>query len=117
MHQKTTPVRWTRRLALLPLALASLLIPAAAVAGSPPSAATQNAGVYLGKWNYDQPDPIVDPSASRQQNDVILNITLSVPFDERTTMTVSGGRFVRTSNIPNYEFTNNSFLMGVSWRF
>jgi len=56
MHQKTTPVRWTRRLALLPLALASLLIPAAAVAGSPPSAATQNAGVYLGKWNYDQPD-------------------------------------------------------------
>lgn len=68
-------------------------------------------------WNYDQPDPVVDPIVSRQQNDVILNITLSVPFDDRTTMTVSGGRFVRSSNIPNYDFTNNSFLMGVSWRF
>jgi Tetratricopeptide repeat len=68
-------------------------------------------------WNYDQPDPIIDPSASRQQSDVILNITLSVPFDERTTMVVSGGRFVRSSNIPNYDFVNNSFLMGVSWRF
>ena len=63
------------------------------------------------------PDPIVDPTLSRQQNDVILNITLSVPFDERTTMTVSGGRFVRSSNISNYDFVNNSFLMGVSWRF
>jgi hypothetical protein len=68
-------------------------------------------------WNYDQPDPVVDPSLSRQQNDVILNITLSVPFDERTNLIVSGGRFVRSSNIPNYDFTNNSFLMGVSWRF
>jgi hypothetical protein len=68
-------------------------------------------------WNYDQPDVIVDPILSRQQSDVILNITLSVPFDERTTMTVSGGRFVRSSNIPNYDFINNSFLMGVSWRF
>jgi tetratricopeptide (TPR) repeat protein len=68
-------------------------------------------------WGYDQADPIIDPGVVRQQNDTILNVTLSVPFDDRTTMTVSGGRFVRSSNIPNYEFTNNSFLMGVSWRF
>ena len=68
-------------------------------------------------WTYDQPDPVVDPSVTRQQNDTILNITLSIPFDERTTMTVSGGRFVRGASLPNYEFVNNSFLMGVSWRF
>jgi tetratricopeptide (TPR) repeat protein len=68
-------------------------------------------------WGYDQPDPVIDPTVTRQQNDVILNITLAVPFDERTTMTVSGGRFVRSANIPNYQFVNNSFLMGVSWRF
>jgi tetratricopeptide (TPR) repeat protein len=68
-------------------------------------------------WGYDQADPIIDPGVVRQQNDTILNITLAVPFDERTTVTISGGRFVRASNIPNYEFTNNSFLMGVSWRF
>jgi hypothetical protein len=68
-------------------------------------------------WYYDQPDVTVDPAATRQQNDTILNLTLAIPFDERTTLTVSGGRFVRNANIPNYEFENNSFLMGVSWRF
>jgi len=68
-------------------------------------------------WTYDQPDPFVDPTVNRQQNDTILNITLAVPFDERTTMTVSAGRFVRGASLPNYEFVNNSFLMGVSWRF
>jgi len=68
-------------------------------------------------WNYDQPDPVIDPSVTRQQNDTILNLTLAIPFDERTTMTVSGGRFVRGANLPNYAFVNNSFMMGVSWRF
>jgi hypothetical protein len=68
-------------------------------------------------WNYDSADPIIDPSVVRQQNDTILNLTLTVPFDERTTLTASGGRFVRAANIPNYQFTNNSFLMGVNWRF
>ena len=68
-------------------------------------------------WGYDQPDPIIDPNIVRQQNDTILNVTLAVPFDDRTTLTISGGRFVRNANIPNYVFENNSFLMGVSWRF
>ena len=53
----------------------------------------------------------------RQQIDTILNLTLSVPFDERTTFTVSGGRFVRSPDLPNYAFTNNSVMFGVSWRF
>jgi hypothetical protein len=61
-------------------------------------------------WGYDQADPIVDPGVVRQQNDTILNITLAVPFDERTTLTISGGRFVRSANIPNYAFDNNSFV-------
>ena len=68
-------------------------------------------------WYYDQPDAVVDPNVTRQQTDTILNITLSVPFDQRTMFTVSGGRFVRSSDIPNYAFTNNSALIGVTWRF
>ena len=68
-------------------------------------------------WVYDQPDSTVDPTVTRQQKDTILSLSLAVPFDERTIMTVSGGRFVRNANISNYQFTNNSFLMGVSWRF
>ena len=68
-------------------------------------------------WTYDQADATVDPTVTRQQKDTILSLALTVPFDDRTTMTISGGRFVRNANITNYQFTNNSFLMGVSWRF
>ena len=68
-------------------------------------------------WAYDAPDPVVDSSANRLQTDVILNIQLLVPFDERTNMIGSVGRFVRASNIPNYQFVNNSALLGVTWRF
>ncbi len=68
-------------------------------------------------WYYDQPDAVVDPTVTRQQTDTILNLTLSIPFDQRTMFTVSGGRFVRSSDIPNYAFTNNSALIGVTWRF
>ena len=68
-------------------------------------------------WSYDQPDPVVDPTTMRYQNDTILNIVLSVPFDERTTFSLSGGRFVRGATISNYGFENNSFMFGVSWRF
>lgn len=73
--------------------------------------------VNLQWWNYDQPEAAIDPTTTRQQNDTILNLSLFVPFDERTTLTISGGRFVRSANLPNYSFVNNSFLMGVSWRF
>ena len=40
-----------------------------------------------------------------------------MPFDERTTFSLSGGRFVRAATLPNYAFDNNSFMFGVSWRF
>jgi hypothetical protein len=59
----------------------------------------------------------VDPGQDRYQNDTILNVTASIPFDDRTTLTVSGGRFNRTASVANYAFTNNSVLFGISWRF
>ena len=68
-------------------------------------------------WVYDAPDPTVDPTLYRYQNDTIVNITASIPLDDRTTLTVSGGRFNRASNISNYAFTNNSVLFGIGWRF
>lgn len=73
--------------------------------------------VNLQWWTYDQPDVVIDSTVNRLQNDTILNITLAIPFDERTTLTVSAGRFVRGASLPNYQFVNNSFLMGVGWRF
>ena len=68
-------------------------------------------------WHYDAPDPTVDPTTYRDQTDFIVNLTLAIPFDERTTFSVSGGRFVRSATLPNYAFDNNNVMFGVSWRF
>lgn len=56
MYQTATPVRWSRRLALLSLGLASVVVPVAAAANTVSDTASPDAGAYLGKWNYDQPD-------------------------------------------------------------
>ena len=68
-------------------------------------------------WQYDAADPIIDPTVVREQADTILNIVLSVPFDDRTTFSIAGGRFARASNLPNYAFVNNNVMFGVGWRF
>jgi hypothetical protein len=68
-------------------------------------------------WSYDAPDPTIDPTVGRQQTDGIANLTISVPFDARTTLILTGGRFLRNATLPNYEFLNNSAMVGVSWRF
>ncbi len=68
-------------------------------------------------WTYDAPDVTVAPNTMRQQLDSILSVTLAVPFDNRTTLRLSGGRFVRNSNLPNYAFENTTGMIGVSWRF
>jgi hypothetical protein len=67
-------------------------------------------------WHYDQPDPLIDPTTPRYQTDLIANLVLSIPFDERTTFSLSGGRFVRNATVSNYAFENNNFMFGVSWR-
>jgi hypothetical protein len=68
-------------------------------------------------WAYDAPDPQVDPNTMRTQTDTIANITLAIPFDDRTTFSVTGARFVRNASLPNYAFDNNSVMFGVGWRF
>jgi len=68
-------------------------------------------------WQYDAPDPTIDPVNVRHQTDSILNLVFAVPLDARTIFSITGGRFNRASNIPNYIFTNNSAMFGVSWRF
>jgi hypothetical protein len=78
---------------------------------------TINLSVSEQWWTYDQPDVVVDPNIMRYQNDTILSLVLTVPFDDRTTFSLQGGRFVRASTVPNYAFENNSFMFGVSWRF
>lgn len=68
-------------------------------------------------WQYDAPDPTIDPNTGRTQSDTILSLVLSIPINERITFSVSGGRFNRAASVPNYAFVNNDFMAGLSWRF
>jgi Tetratricopeptide repeat len=68
-------------------------------------------------WNYDAPDPQVDPNTFRLQADTITSLTFAIPFDDRTTFSVTGGRFVRQATLANYAFENNSVMFGIGWRF
>jgi hypothetical protein len=66
---------------------------------------------------YDQPDPAVDPSVSRQQNDFSFSFVLSVPLDERFSLVSQTGYTQRDANIGNYAYNAFTTLAGVSWRF
>ncbi|MBS0549786.1 MAG: tetratricopeptide repeat protein [Proteobacteria bacterium] len=68
-------------------------------------------------WRYDAPDATIDPNTMRTQADTIASLTFAVPFDDSTTLSVTGSRYVRTATLPNYAFDNNSLMFGIGWRF
>lgn len=68
-------------------------------------------------WSYDAVDITVDSTTLRQQLDSTINISLAVPFDDRTTFTLIGGRLQRTASLPNYAFDNNNVMFGIGWKF
>jgi Tetratricopeptide repeat len=68
-------------------------------------------------WSYDAPDVQVDPNTFRLQIDTIASLTFAIPFDDRTTFSITGGRFVRQATLANYAFENNSVMFGIGWRF
>lgn len=68
-------------------------------------------------WSYDAPDPTIDPNTLRTQTDTIASLTFAIPFDDRTTFSVTGSRFVRNASLANYAFENNSVMLGIGWRF
>ncbi|MFM8532175.1 MAG: hypothetical protein ACKOEC_01040 [Acidimicrobiia bacterium] len=66
---------------------------------------------------YDQPDPTVDPSVSRQQTDIGFGLTLGVPLDDRLTFVTQAGYARRDSDISNYAYQAFTVLPAMSWRF
>jgi hypothetical protein len=76
-----------------------------------------NLGVTEQWWSYDAVDVTVSSSTYRYQNDTILNLVLSIPVDDRTTFSVTGGRYIRAASLPNYAFENDSIMFGISRRF
>jgi hypothetical protein len=76
---------------------------------------TGNAGFQLA--GYDQPDPTVDPDATRRQTDLNLGLLLAIPLDDRTTLVGQTTYFQRFASINNYSFNSFNGLIGIGWRF
>lgn len=77
--------------------------------------AVLNAGIA--RAVYDQPDPSVDPTTTRSQNDVTFSFVLGVPLDDRFTLVTQAAYTRRDASISNYAYEAFSTLAGVSLRF
>ena len=73
--------------------------------------------IYTLIANYDQPNPVVDPTVTRTQTDLGLGMLLSVPLDERFSITAQVSYAQRWASLSNYTYNALTTLVGVGWRF
>ncbi len=67
--------------------------------------------------NHEQPDPAVDPNVERLDREWRLTLTNSLGLTEDWSIVLQLQRVINDSNLPNFEFNNNTALLGASWRF
>ena len=67
--------------------------------------------------SYDEPDPLVDSSRARREQEVRINFLTAVPVTSEWTIIGTLARSVQDANLPNFEFNNNAATIGASWRF
>ena len=75
------------------------------------------ANIYTLLANYDQPNPVVDPTVTRAQTDLGLGMLLAVPLDERFSITAQVSYMQRWASLSNYSYSALTTLVGVGWRF
>ena len=67
--------------------------------------------------NYREPDPTIDPTETRRDRDWRLSLSTSVPITDQWGLNVTAARFMRSSSIPNFAYTNTSVAVGATFRF
>lgn len=75
------------------------------------------ANAYTSHAAYDQADVFIDPTTVRTQVDVGVGLALSVPLDERFSLTAQTSYTQRAASISNYSYNAFTSLVGVGWRF
>ena len=55
---------------------------------------------------YDAPDPTIDPNTRRRQRELSAEVSLTVPFGERSAVLLSLGHQQVDASLPNYEHHN-----------
>jgi hypothetical protein len=67
--------------------------------------------------NYDDPDPLVDPTRRRHDREWRVGLTTVVPITESLSIVATAQRTVVGSNFSNFKYDNWEALIGASWRF
>jgi len=66
---------------------------------------------------YDAPDPTIDPERNRRDSSLALSLGLAIPLAESAAVIVEGSRQRRSSNLPNFDYTDITVSAGVRFAF
>ncbi len=66
---------------------------------------------------YEKPDTTIDPDVTRFDKDWRLSLTQAIPLNQDWTVVAVAARTLRSSSLPNYQYSNNAFTLGASYRF
>jgi hypothetical protein len=71
----------------------------------------------IAQATYDQPDPTVNSTIARSQNDVNLGLVLAIPMTETLALIGQVNYFERSASLSTYSYNALTALVGVGWRF
>jgi hypothetical protein len=72
---------------------------------------------YYYRRNYDAPDPVVNPSVARRENEYRVALANVIPLSENWFLVQQVDRLIIDGNLPNYDRRDWSVLGAVRWRF
>ncbi len=67
--------------------------------------------------NYEEPDPSVDPTVTRQDDEWRFSALGTVPVTDSLSVIAQAQRFLVDSNLPNFKYNNWALTGGLTWRF
>ena len=66
---------------------------------------------------YDTPDSTISATSFRLDHDWRFSLTEAVPINDTYALVTTLARTVRVSTLPNFQYTNDSFTIGLNMRF
>lgn len=87
---------------------------------APPSGSTswlvRLTGTYR-RSDYSAPDPLIDPTRSRNEDRFEIEGGLSIPATQRASIELRASQTWNESNLPNFDYDNTQFFTGMNYRF
>lgn len=66
---------------------------------------------------YRQPEPLIDPDVTRYDRQWQINLSLSAPLNASWAISAQAQQDWVRSTLPNFQYTNTTTVLGVSYRF